>query len=331
MATGRAGFSASDRGILVHHAGIPESAVLANRQMVWMDRTNKSSVSFGEPTSSTVVKLALDGKRVALQEDAGSGNNDIWVHNLEQSVTSRLTTDPANDASPIWSPDGSQIVFFSNRGTEGDALYIKGANGALPEQLLFKPGLGANIAPMDWSLDGQMILFRRSKDGVSDLWVLPLSGDRKPFPYLVNPFNKGDAVFAPNGRWVAYASTESGSAQVFVQSFPDGSKGKWQISMRGGAAPRWKRDGQELYYLDQRGRIVAVPVKTEANFEFGQATVLFEASVASPVNPVGPAGRVYDVSADGQRFLVSIPMNRTSTVPAPPLTVTLNWSAALAK
>ena len=331
ISNGRGGFSVSDRGVLVYHAGFSQGVgarTTANRQMTWMDRTGKNNAQLGDPINSNTVSLSTDGKRVAFLESSG-GTSDIWIYNVDQGLKSRLTTDPANDVDPVWSPDGSQIVFRSNReAQQPDAIYLKQSNGAVAEELLLRPEQGARISPLDWSLDGRMILFRQSKGAANDLWVLPLFGDRKPFPYLVDPFNKGNAVFSPNGRWVAYASNESGGSQLFVQSFPDPSKGKWQVSTAGGFAPRWRGDGRELYYLEAASKVIAIAVKTDGDFEAGKPTVLFEIPVVGPASPGGGPGTVYDVSPDGQRFLVSVPSGGLSSV-STPLTVTLNWTSAL--
>lgn len=181
---------------------------------------------------------------------------------------------------------------------------------------------------LDWSRDGRLIVFSHGKSGAADdLWVLPLFGDRKPFPYLTTPFSEGTGALAPNGRWLAYVSDEPGTPQVIVQPFPDPSGGKWQISRQGGTYPRWRRDGRELYYLDRGGRIVAVSVTTDGNFEVGKSTPLFTTSIPFP-NQSRNTGSPYDVTADGQRFLMSVPLGNVDSAP---ITVVLNWTAVLKK
>jgi dipeptidyl aminopeptidase/acylaminoacyl peptidase len=178
--------------------------------------------------------------------------------------------------------------------------------------------------PTDWSRDGRHILYENDDPKSStDLWVLPLFGDRKPQLFLQTPFYEGHGRFSPNGKWIAYVSDETGGPQVYVQSFPP-SGGKWQVSTNGGVTPRWRRDGQELFYLAPDRKIMSVAVKPIGNtFEIGSPEALFEA----PVDAVSAAAaNRYEVSADGQRFLVNIPSENVS--PAP-ITVVVNWLANL--
>jgi hypothetical protein len=159
-------------------------------------------------------------------------------------------------------------------------------------------------------------------DSQKDLWVLPLSGDRKPFPYLTTPFDEVEASLSPNGRWLAYTTNESGSYEVIVRSFPDPSRDRRQISAQGGVHPRWKGDGSEIYYLDPRRRIVAVAITADQNLEIGKSTPLFDTSLTYPDPPGGPAF-FYDVTSDGQRFLLTVPPASA------PIIVILNWAAGL--
>jgi hypothetical protein len=158
----------------------------------------------------------------------------------------------------------------------------------------------------------------------NDLWVLPLFGDRKPVPYLQTEFQEGHGQFSPNGRWIAYHSTESGRYEAFVQSFP-ASAGKWQISTTGGYRPRWRRDGKELFYIAADGKFMAVPVSAEATVEAGVPKALFQTSFIG--FPFGGFAN-YAVSADGQRFLINVPTGEGS---AAPITVVLNWTAGIKK
>lgn len=172
-------------------------------------------------------------------------------------------------------------------------------------------------SPSDWSLDGRFILYHQnSPDTQSDIWVLPLFGDRQPIPFLQTKFNEGRGVFSPDARWIAYESNESGSYQVYVQSFPP-SGGKWQISSEGGRSPRFRRDGKELFYLAANGKLTAVEVKTNASsFEFSVPKPLFEAQTTG----------YYAVTGDGQRFLLNTPVEESASAP---ITVVLNWAAEL--
>ena len=172
--------------------------------------------------------------------------------------------------------------------------------------------------------DGQYLLYSAEgqKTG-SDLWILPASG-RKPVPYLQEPYNERQGQFSPDGRWIAYSSDESGSYEVYVQSFPAGA-GKFQLSTAGGSQPRWRRDGKEIFYISADGRLTAVAVKQEPRFEPGASQALFDAQV--------PAGGLigsfnYDVAADGKRFLVNTAATGTAGSAPAPITVIVNWHAA---
>jgi serine/threonine protein kinase len=322
---GRAAFAVSSNGALVYRAR-PQS-----RQLVWIDRNGKTSPPIGSPLDARSLRLSPDGKRVAFSNESDEGNTwagDIWIYDIDQDLRTKLTTHPALDHWPIWSPDGSRLAFDSERDGPSHTLYEKPSNGASPERLLLQPEPGFGYGLLDWSLDGRIVVFQRVKQGSpsGDLWVLPLFGDRKPFSYLTAPFPKGNAALSPNGRWLAYVSGEAGiPPEVVVQPFPDPSKGKWQISRNGGAYPRWRRDGRELYYLDRNLRIVAVSVSTDNHFEVGESVSLFEAPILFPPRhgPSQGPDYPYDVTPDGQRFLVASLFGTT------PITVVVNWPASL--
>jgi Tol biopolymer transport system component len=251
-----------------------------------------------------------------------AGSRDLWLYELGRGTVSRLTFDPSENSDAVWSPDGKQIVFESTRGGSR-GLYKKLSSGAGTEETLFK---ASDLrAPRDWSSDGKFILFERSdpKTG-SDLWVLPLFGDRKPIPFLQTEFQELDGRFSPNDRWIAYDSNESGKREVYVQPFP-ASAGKWQISTNGGSDPIWRPDGKELFYLATDGKIMAEPVKSDATFEAGVPKALFQTMF---VGFVRGGFEHYRVTADGQRFLVNMP---SAGGTPPPITVVLNWTAGLKK
>jgi len=315
---GRGAFAVSSNGTLVYRTS--ERA----RQLIWIDRNGNTSRPISLSLNARAIRLSPDGKRLAFSDEVSDGNTwtgDIWIYDIDRDLKTKLTTHPAVDHWPIWSPDGSELAFDSERDGPRHTPYVKATNGASPERPLFQPDSGLGYGLLDWSMDGRFIVFQAAKEGSNpvDLWVLPLLGDRKPFAYLTTPFQKGNAVFSPDGRWLAYVSFESGKPEVVVQTFPDPSKGKVQISRDGGLYPRWRRDGRELYYLDGNRRLVAVSVTTNTNFEVGKSASLFETSIPfEPSRSQGP-DYPYDVTPDGQRFLVSAPLDTT------PITVVLNW------
>jgi Tol biopolymer transport system component len=239
------------------------------------------------------------------------------LNELERGISTRFTFDPREDRAPVWSPDGSRVAFASNRGVSTD-LYHKISSGAGNDELLLKSS-DAKV-PCDWSPDGRLLLYGElSSKTRSDLWVLPFSGDRKPISFLQTEFNEEDGAFSPDGKWIAYASDESGRYEVYVQTFP-ASGAKWQISKGGGTHPKWRGDGKELFYLGGIARtMMAVEVKAGATFQAGNPQPLFETRVPSPTVR-------YAVTRDGQRFLV--PASITETGPTP-VTVVINWMAGI--
>jgi serine/threonine protein kinase/Tol biopolymer transport system component len=338
--TGGSPFAISDNGILIYRSGI---APIPTRRWVWMDRTGKSSGPLPIPSPTTLwLRLSPDGKRVAYSA-RGSRFEDIWIYDFDRDQETRLTSS-GSDHLPIWSPDGKQLIFDSGRidpalgidRTMLHVLYTREATSATPDRLLLVPEPGFGLWAFDWSRTEPLLVYAQQENqiGTRDLWIMPLTGDRKPFPYVTSPFDEGAASISPNGRWLAYASNETGVHQVIVQPFPDPSGGKWQISSSGGTSPRWKRDGTELYYVDREGQIVAVRVNTDQNFEAGKPIPLFK--TLQPVLGVGPA-LFYDVTPNGDRFLVLLATGAVDTsrypvqeavIPAP-ITVFVNWTSAL--
>lgn len=302
-------FSVSEGSVLVYQTGNP-----VPNQLTWIDRSGNKLGTVGPRGNYTQLRLSPDEKRVAVfRADPPAITNDIWLIELARGVESRLTSDPSSEASPVWSPDGSRIAFTSNR--EGRAnLYQKLSSGAGEVEELFKSG--ENKVMMDWSADGRFMLFRSFGEKTRmDIWVLPTFGDRKPYPLLQSEFNEIWARFSPDGRWVAYVSNETGMNEVYVQEF-QGSGGKWRVSTGGGSFPSWRRDGKELFYISG-GKLMAVDVKVVgSNFEAGVPRLLFGI----------PRSVGFEVSGDGQRFLIPVPVEETSPTP---ITVVLNWTADL--
>jgi Tol biopolymer transport system component len=338
---GQSAFYASDEGTLIYRKGSIVQGQ-GTQGWYWTDRTGKPIGTIRLPLNVNAdLRLSPDGKQVAYFEGGTGGlvasgvPADIWLYDLGRNLTTRLTTNAATNGFPVWSPDGKGLVFSSRRGNAATALYEKSSNGAVPEHIVFQPEAGTVVMARDWSLDGRFIVFEKGSPGRTDpqrdLWMLPMSGERKPTPYLATSFDEAQPVLSPNGRWLAYVSNEARTYQVVVQPFPDPSSGKWQISPNGGVFPRWRRDGRELYYLDPQRRIVAVSVASEGGFEVGKATPLFETAL-SFFPDRAPTSVPYDVSADGQRFLIAVPPDPLppSTNPSP-ITVVLNWTSALKK
>jgi serine/threonine protein kinase len=313
-------FSASDTGVLAYQTG----TAAAGSQLVWLDRTGKQIGVLGDSGRYGDLELSPDGKRASVSiPDQGGKGRDIWLYDVARGLRTRFTFDPADEFTSVWSPDGSRVVFNSRRKGHLD-LFQKASSGAGTEEVLLEDNV--DKYPESWSPDGRFILYSTGgntpRTTGNDLFVLPLSGDRKPFPFLNTQFNEAQGQFSPDGRWIAYRSDESGRGEVYVAPFP-GSGGKWQISTGGGIYPRWRRDGTEILYFAPDYRLMSATVNGKGgNFEVGVVKPLF--GTRPPIGFRYP----FDVSADGQRFLINtFPEQATSA----PITVVVNWTAGLKK
>ena len=310
-------FSVSGNGALVYTTGVSDNS----RRYTWFDRSGKEVGSLNPAGNVADVALSPDGKRAAIQlfDSRGAAvNQDIWLVDIERNIPTRFTFNPAVEDDPVWSPDGTRIVFTSQREGKRD-VYQKLSSGAGGEELLLTSDIAKET--QDWSSDGRYILYENNDPKTkTDLWVLPLFGNKQPFPFLATEFDEFQGRFSPDGRWMAFTSEESGKTEVYVQSFP-APGGKWQISTGGGGQPVWRRDGRELFYINPDRTLMSVEVKSGATFESGVPKPLFDTRVESYTN-----NNRYAVSPDGQRFLINVPVEaQTST----PITIVLNWPTAL--
>jgi Tol biopolymer transport system component len=312
-------FSVSWNGVLAYVAG--EGGRLG---LTWVDRDGKRLSTVGDPGLLNSVHLSPDGKSATVF--TMSGNRDIWVFDLARRLPRRFTFDPAQEEEAIWSPDGRTIVFNSNRKGHYD-LYRKNADLTGAEELLYADDM--TKIPSSWSPDGRFLLYTANspKTGL-DIWVLPMTSQPgtapKPYPWLQTEFMEANAVFSPDGKWVAYSSNESGDTQVYVAPFP-GPGGKRQVSTAGGGYPHWRADGKEIFYNRADNRLMAASVReTGAALEIGEAHTLFS------FPPTG-VGISYDVSADGQRFLALLPPEVLTNSANEVINVVHNWIAGLKK
>jgi serine/threonine protein kinase/WD40 repeat protein len=313
-----ASFAASPSGVVVWRHTKPSS--LSSLQ--WFDRSGRKLSVVGEPVDYSNPGLSPDDSKLAVCiRDPQTRTRDIWIFDLLRGGKTRLTFDPADDIDPIWSPDGTRIAFTSDRSGQRN-IYWKLADGSGPEELLVG-GKEAQENVEDWSRDGKYLIYNFLSGGRATLRVLPLGGDRKPVTYLDTGFFTTESQFSPNGRWVAYYSTESGRMEVYVQGVsldPSQSRGKWQISTAGGELPRWRRDGKELYYHFGT-QYFAVDVTTDGpTFVAGIPKPLFEAHA---VGTTGSGGSPYVVTSDGKRFLVLAATDEKA--PSSPLDIVVNW------
>ncbi len=310
-------FSASETGVLAYQTG---GDIVAS-QLFWRDRAGKQTGALGDPAGYMDLSLSRDRQKVAVSIlDQRLGPPDIWIYEVSRGLRSRFTFDPAADRWPVWSPDSTRVAFSSNRRGQFN-LYIRSYAGSEIEDSLLEDDRDKILT--DWSSDGRYVLFETRGDPKtqSDVWALPLSGDRKPIPVLQTPFREVGAVFSPDGRWIAYTSDESGREEVYVTPFP-GPGRKWQVSTSGGNLPRWSDTGREVFFDGPGERIMAAAVSARGDtFQVGRTQPLFE------ILPQRP-GNIFDVTPDGQRFLVN---TATRAQTSAPMTLVVNWPAELKK
>ncbi len=302
------------------------SNAIRSFQLTWFDSQGKPGGEVGEPGSISNIRLSPDGTRVVYRKDSPNlADQDLWLLDLTRGTNTRFTFGPGIAQLPVWSPDSSEIVFSSNR--EGAFnLYRKPANGAKEEELLLRTK--DNKAAWGWSRDGRFLLYSTSPEITlvrTDLWVLPLQGDRTPLPFLQTRFDEGFGSFSPDGRWVAYVSDETGRDEVYVRSFtasprPGEASGKWIISKDGGQSiPRWRDDGKELVYVDLKGTLMAVDLDLGASVQARTPRALFQAPTGS---------NAVSVTGDLKRFLIPVPVEQKTPQA---FTVMLNWTSMLKK
>jgi eukaryotic-like serine/threonine-protein kinase len=309
-------FSVSDNGVLVFQ----NSGGTQATRFMWIDRNGKTSSEFGDRPIELASFLSPDGKRIAFDSyDLQSRNIDLWIYDLAKGLSTRLTFDPMTDRNAVWSPDGNTIVFSSNRKGHYD-IYQKKADGTGTEEPLLVSDIEKGST--DWSRDGRYVLLSvNGKPGTKwDLWILPMFGDKKPFPFLETEYSEWAGAFSPDTRWIAYQSDESGRYEIYVRPF-QGTEGKWQVSTAGGLGPYWREDGKELYYESADRKFMAVDIKTTGStFQAGTPHALFDMDTKGQGSSQG-------VTQNGQRFLITIAPGASSLF----MTVVMNWDAELKK
>jgi len=294
----------------------------AKTQNTWFDRSGKKLGAIGPPGSyRNGLQLSPNGKYLSVEpDDPNTGVPHISIVDLARGVLNRLTPGETADLAAVLSPDG-RVAFTYVKGAIGD-LYVTLANGAgTPEPLVKSSTLKH---PNNWSVDGRYVIYDdHHATQRQDLWILPMSGDHKPIPFLTTAADETDAEFSPDGKYVVYSSNESGRREVYVRDFapdlmPAVGSGKWQISAAGGAKPRWRQDGKEIFYLDITQKMMAVPIKTGATLEPGVAVPLFDVKTAG-FTP-------FVVTPDGRFIINTVPDTSALT---PPITVLLHWQRTL--
>jgi eukaryotic-like serine/threonine-protein kinase len=319
--TGEAEFAVARNGTLIYVPGTTSTIAGPQFSLVWVNRQGREEPIAAPPRAYVYPRISPDGSRLAL--DIRDQENDIWIWDLKRQTMSRLTFDPGFDRAPVWTPDGRRVVFSSQRGglTNGGNIFWQAADGTGTVERLTTSDhaqFTTSVSP-----DGTRLVFRDDDPKTRrDVWMATLDGNRATESLLRTPFDEDNGDVSPDGRWLAYQSNESGQIQVYVRPFPKVDAGRWQISTIGGSRPAWARNGRELFYLDATNQMMAVPVQTSPAFSAGNPARVFETRYLTPNN-----GRTYDVSADGQRFLMikGIDNDRASGTPPVNIVVVLNW------
>jgi dipeptidyl aminopeptidase/acylaminoacyl peptidase len=317
-ATNRAMFSTSDNGTLLYQAG----ENVGEWSLQWFSRDGKQVGSVAQPDHYLWPKLSPDGKRLAVSIFSGvQGTGNIWIFDLAQGTRTRLTFSPGFQRLPVWSLDW-KTIFYASSQMGPTHIYAKASDGSGSERLVLETK-GASEYPTSFSPDGRYLVYVSLPLGqeAAGVWALPLIGGGKPFPivHTATGLYAASAV-SPDGRWLAYQNNESGQMELYVTAFPGGGA-KWQVSTNGGEGGRWRRDGKELFFLEQSGNLMAAEVTTSGDaLQFGTPQPLFHVEP----NLNGP----YDVTADGKRFVVNSWDRKEGGEPA---TIVLNWPAELKK
>jgi len=315
-----ANFGIAQNGTLFYVTG--SATYVPPRTMVWVDRNGKQEAITVPPRAYTYARLSPDGTRVAL--DSRDAQNDIWVWDLARQTLQRLTTDPGLNRMPVWSPDGKRIAFTAERnGLE--SVYWQNADGSgAPERL----SVGTlTEGPESFTPDGTRLLVNTPLGAPFDIEMVTLGATPHEDVLLNSKFSEAGAVVSPDGRWMAYESDETGRLEIYVAPFPNVTASKQPVSTSGGSRPLWSRDGRELFYYNTPDTIMAVPVTPGPTLVLGKPAAVVKGAYARPLN----AGRHYDVSPDGKRFLmlVDAPAPDGQKPVAQEMTVVLNWAEEL--
>jgi Tol biopolymer transport system component len=315
-------FSASNTGVLVYQTGDAKGAW----DLQWFTRDGKAAGSVAQQERFYYPSLSPDEGRVAVSLFNGSvGTANLWILDLRRGTKSRLTFGNGTQLGAEWSPDG-KTLYYTSDSNGGRHIYARAADGSGSEQSVLNSPEASSEFLTNVTADGKFLVYTRQLASDPhkniDIWALPLSGERKPFPVVQSPFNDVGAEVSPTGKWMAYHSNESGRNEVYVTAFPGGGA-KWQVSTNGGADARWRGDGKELFFLDPSDNLMAVDVDPSGDApRLGVPHPLFQAMGVQ--RQVG----TYVVTHDGKRFLVN---SGSSKQGSEPLTLVTNWTAELKK
>jgi serine/threonine-protein kinase len=318
---GTGNFSISRTGALVHFVGSPPvTQGIADRSLAWIDRNGREEPLSAATHAYLFPRLSPDGAKIVL--DIRDHENDIWIWNLAGAALARITFDPTIDFSPVWTTDGSRVVFGSFR-SDPTALYTQLADGTGNARLVLKDA--RPLAPNSMTPDGKYLVTRVGTVGEYDLGLVALEGVAKVQLLIHTKFNEQNGEVSPDGRWLAYQSNESGQDEIYVRPFPAVDEGRWQVSSGGGRHPAWSRNGRELFYTDTKAQaLMAAPVQTTSNFGTGNPAKIVDMRAYI----TDPTARPYDVSPDGLKFLMvkkSTIGDRPASTSSGSMNVILNW------
>jgi Tol biopolymer transport system component len=305
-------YTLSGNGSLAYVPGYPRQ--MYDRLFLWVNRNGKAEpLKVDARAYEPGVRLSPDGQKVAF--GTHGAKDEVWFHDITRGISSKLASENGSDQIPIWTPDGKRLTYRATRaGTRN--IFWRMSDGSGTEERLTTGG--GNQSPASWSPDGQVLAFEDISSATGeDIWTLRLS-DHKQQPIIQTPFNEGQPRFSPDGRWLAYNSDQSGRYEIYVQPYP-GPGGKVQISTDGGTDPLWNRNGRELFYRDG-SKVLAVTIVTQPSFSAGKPKLLFD-GVYTPGNAA--AFPSYDVSPDGQRFLMIKPVEGQQA--ATQINIVQNW------
>jgi len=317
-----AALTSAENGTLIYNTSTGASL----SALTWMDRSGKELGRIGEPAVMCNPTLSPDGSRVAVDiSDLKANNVDVWLESTMGAGNSRFTFDPAEEVTGVWSRDGKMLAYRSAGGSVGyGSILVKPATGLEREKQVFKVANSDDIVPNSWVPGDQQILCTHKDLKGDRLELVPAAGG-KPTSFQEGAGRKNNGQISPDGKWVAYASDESGDWEIYVTTFP-GAAGKWQVSRGGGTEPRWRGDSKEIFYLGPRGMLTAVSVSTVGTFSTGTPTPLFQFHGRAAISSTDVFS--YDVTKDGKRFLVNRYVKPDSITP---LTIVLNASAGAGK
>ncbi len=309
-------FTAAENGTIVYN----DRTQATLSALTWFDRAGKELGRLGQVGVLANPSLSPDGERITVDiTDLKANNIDVWTESVTGQSSSRFTFDPSEEVIGVWSRDGQSIAYRSN--AHGPFLALKRANGLEPERTIFQLGhVAGDIYPNAWTLDQKQILCTHEGAENTELVLVPALGGPMT-PFLATSASATNGQISSDGKWVAYASNESGDWEIYVTTFP-GASGKWQISRGGGSEPRWRGDGKEIFYVGLTGMLMAAPVNTVGTFSSGTPTPLFQIHGRAPISSTDIF--TYDVAKDGKRFLVNRYVRPEHVTP---LTVVLNATA----